>query len=86
MLNPTTCLTMLMRRLAASLRTGRARTRRSTRPRPSAVCRVERLEPRQLLSAAALGNEFRVNTFTAGNQSTEAGSTAMDAAGDYVVT
>ena len=86
MLNRISWLTKLMRRLTTSLRISPARTRRSTRPRPSAVCGVERLEPRQLLSAAALGNEFRVNTTTAGNQTAYTGSTAIDAAGDYIVT
>ena len=66
------------------------RTRRSSRPRTSMVPRVERLEPRQLLSAAAIGNEFQVNTTTASSQfpnsAGQGGAMAMDAAGDFVVT
>ena len=81
-------LTGLMRRLSSPA-TSR-RVRRSLRPRVSAVCRVERLEPRQLLSASAIGPEFQVNTFTAGTQQTnftgQGGSMALDADGDFVVT
>lgn len=46
---------------------------------------MERLEQRQLLTAAAaVGLETRVNTFTTNNQSNP--SVAADAAGDYVIT
>ena len=78
-------LTGLMRRLSSPVK-----SRRAARPRLSPVSRVERLEPRQLLSAAAVGPEFRVNTTTAGDQRTnttgQGGSMALDAAGDFVVT
>lgn len=64
--------------------------RRSRTKRPvSVVSRVERLESRELLSASAqAGDEFRVNTTTAGNQQTDQfspGAVAMDSVGNYVV-
>lgn len=49
------------------------------------LCRVEPLEERTLLSSAVpVGPEFRVNTYTAGNQG--AGGIAMDANGNFVCT
>src|SRR5262245_56825311 len=45
---------------------------------------VQLLEPRQLLSAAPVGPEFQVNTFTTNNQL--AAAVATDADGDFVVT
>lgn len=50
--------------------------------------RIESLEDRQLLSAAPLGAEFRVNTYTTSNQATwreNPQAVAMDADGDFVV-
>ena len=47
------------------------------------VVRVEGLETRTLLSVVAVGSEFRVNSFTAGQQS--GGAVAMDADGNFVV-
>ena len=81
-------LTTVYRRLS-SRPTGRSRRNRYL-PTSSAVCRVERLESRVLLSAAPAGTETLVNTTTTNDQTTndtgQAGSIAMDAAGDYVVT
>ncbi len=48
----------------------------------AATAIVERLEPRQLMSAAAVGFETRDNSFTPGPQYLPA--VAMDATGDYV--
>src|SRR5689334_16397507 len=77
-------LTNLQRRLQSQ-----PRSRRRSRPVTSAICRVERLEQRQLLSAAAVGDEQQVNTTTTGNQQTnttgQGGSMAMDSTGNYVV-
>jgi hypothetical protein len=65
-------------------------TRRSSRSSQPAAYSVERLESRQLLSASAVGTEFKVNTYTTLAQSTntnsQGGSIAMDADGDFVVT
>lgn len=58
-----------------------ARRRRKLLP-PAA--QMQRLEPRVLLTAMPAGPEFRVNTFTAGGQSSP--SVATDADGNYVVT
>lgn len=44
---------------------------------------LERLEPRTLLNAVAVGNEFAVNTFTLNSQA--AAATAMDADGNFIV-
>ncbi len=56
----------------------------------SAACRVERLEPRVLLSASPAGVETQVNTEILGNQQTSLDvpvrAVATDADGDYVVT
>ena len=59
-----------------------ARCQRNPSMKASAI--VERLEPRLLLFAAAVGSETLVNSHTAGNQSNSC--VAMDNAGDYVVT
>lgn len=58
---------------------------RSGMLRSSAPMVIERLEERQLLSAAAIpiGSEYRVNSVTTGDQTAPAA--AMDSAGDYVV-
>ena len=75
-------LTSLYRRLSSpTIRIG-VRRPRGRSLADTAI--VERLEPRQLLSAgaAAVGFETRVNTFTTGDQTAPA--VAMDAAGDYV--
>jgi VCBS repeat-containing protein len=53
------------------------------------VNRVERLEPRVLLSASPVGSEFQVNTTTVNAQQTTegpGGAVAADADGDFVVT
>lgn len=69
--------------------TRRSLRRRHTRGSVPVACLVERLEPRQLLSAALVGPEIVVNTTTAGTQetnSTSGNATAMDAAGNFVLT
>ena len=67
---------------------GRPR-RQGKRPVVSAICQVEQLEQRRLLSASAVGNEQLVNTTTAGDQATnnsgQGGSVACDSNGNYVV-
>ena len=82
-------LTSVLRRFAPQ-RTQRPRPRRSARIATSAVCRIEQLEPRVLLSASPVGTESLVNGTTAGAQLTnttgQGGSIAIDAEGDYVVT
>jgi len=53
------------------------------------AARVQTLEPRVLLTAAPIGSEFQVNTYTVGAQRTlpeSPQSVATDADGDYVVT
>src|SRR5437867_2874010 len=66
-------------------------------PRPSLApakrrrprLRLEELERREMLSVSPIGAEFRVNTYTTGDQRTfieSPGSVATDAAGDFVVT
>lgn len=65
--------------------TTRARRRIGRGDRRSTIAwptMIERLQPRRLLSALAVGPETRVNTYTTSNQS--AAVIAMDAAGDYV--
>jgi Ca2+-binding RTX toxin-like protein len=54
----------------------------------AAICQMERLETRVLLSAAPVGPEIQVNTTVVGDQLTESnvGAVAMDSAGNYVVT
>ncbi len=81
-------LTELVRQLTPrSIRRYRRRQPHAVTP---AVCRVERLEPRVLLSASPVGTETLVNTNTIDSQFTsvtgQSGNVAMDAEGDYVVT
>ncbi|HUQ72672.1 MAG TPA: cadherin domain-containing protein [Planctomycetaceae bacterium] len=85
---------MLMRpwlsRWSWSLLTVGTKPRRTRRRAINPVAaRVQTLEPRVLLTAAAAGSEFQVNTYTTGNQRTFSDSlqsVAMDADGDYVIT
>ncbi len=78
-------LTSVYRRM-----TPRPTTRRRVHSRTAAagICCVERLEPRVMLSAAAVGTETQVNTTVTGDQVTNpnGGAIAMSATGDYVVT
>ena len=80
-------LTKLVRQLSPrSIRRHRRRQMTSVTP---AVCRVERLEPRVMLSASPVGSETQVNATTTDSQFTsvtgQGGNVAMDAEGDYVV-
>ncbi|HUQ69685.1 MAG TPA: hypothetical protein VM165_09190, partial [Planctomycetaceae bacterium] len=85
---------MLMRpwlsRWSWSFLTGGPKPRRTRRRAINLVAvRVQTLEPRVLLTAAAVGSEFQANTYTTGNQRTlveSPQSVATDADGDYVVT
>lgn len=65
-----------------------ARKRSRSRTAAASICCVERLEPRVMLSAAAVGVETQVNTTVTGDQITnpQGGAIAMSATGDYVVT
>lgn len=76
-----------MRGQGASRHKGRRRQKRSM-TNAAAVCQMERLEPRVMLSASPVGVELQVNTTVVGNQLTDGngGAIAMDASGNFVVT
>src|SRR5688500_3514224 len=66
-----------------SVRPLRSRARRPFVGQLAVAAACERLEPRRLLSLAAAGAEFRLNTFTTNNQSNPA--VAEDGDGEFVV-
>ncbi len=78
MLLSKTWLAELKRRLNPATKSRRSHLRKLS------ASHVDLLEPRQLLSAAPIGGEFQVNTYTPQNQDDPA--MAMDADGDFVVT
>lgn len=78
MLLSKTWLIQLKRRLNPATKSRQARLRKLS------ASHVDLLEPRQLLSAAPIGGEFQVNTYTSSDQSAPA--IATDADGNYVVT
>jgi len=69
---------------ALSVWNRRSRIRGSRKRKYAESMLVERLEPRRLLSVAPVGLEMPVNTFTTGSQAHS--DTAIDAAGNYVIT
>ena len=73
-------LTNLYRRLASPKFRTAGRRKKSASIAASAI--IERLEPRRLLYATAVGSETQANSHTAGDQTHP--SVAMDGAGDYV--
>ncbi|MBI5760604.1 MAG: hypothetical protein HZA46_18970 [Planctomycetales bacterium] len=78
-------LTAMYRRLTTRTMWSRQRGQRTAYSAVPAV--VETLELRRLLSAFAVGDEFRVNTTTTYAQHTNGpGTVAMDAAGSFVIT
>ena len=79
-------LTALYRRLTTQTVRRRPRGRRTNYSTVPAM--VGALEPRLLLSAAPVGSEFKVNTYTVDNQGNffYGQSVATDAAGNFVIT